>query len=59
MNTASMQLTGAPLTSIRESDIDDIARGAAVLGAGGGGDPYLGSLIAKHALQSKRPGRTG
>lgn len=55
MNTASMQLTGAPLTSIRESDIDDIARGAAVLGAGGGGDPYLGSLIAKHALQSNGP----
>ncbi|MCL2899954.1 DUF917 domain-containing protein [Brenneria sp. WC1b.1] len=31
--------------------IDDIALGAAILGTGGGGDPYIGSLIAKHALR--------
>ncbi|MFJ8892973.1 DUF917 domain-containing protein [Leifsonia sp. NPDC102414] len=27
-----------------------LARGAAVLGTGGGGDPYIGSLLAKQAL---------
>lgn len=42
-------------TSIRVEDIDDIARGAAVLGTGGGGDPYLGSLLAKHAVERNGP----
>ncbi|MEH0832595.1 DUF917 domain-containing protein [Pectobacterium cacticida] len=32
--------------------IDDIALGAAVLGTGGGGDPYAGSLMAKYALKN-------
>jgi DUF917 family protein len=32
-------------------DIRDIARGSAVLGTGGGGDPYLGSLAAVEALR--------
>jgi DUF917 family protein len=31
-------------------NIDYLAIGAAVLGAGGGGDPYLGKLMAKQAL---------
>ena len=43
------------LSAIGIDDIDDIARGAAVLGAGGGGDPYLGSLIAKHAIAEHGP----
>lgn len=30
--------------------IDDLARGAAVFGAGGGGDPYIGGLLAKQAI---------
>lgn len=30
---------------IQQSDIDDLARGAALLGSGGGGDPYIGSLL--------------
>lgn len=31
-------------------DVDDLARGAAVLGAGGGGDPYIGALMLRQAL---------
>ena len=31
-------------------EIEDIARGAALLGAGGGGDPYLGKLVAIVAI---------
>lgn len=30
--------------------IDDIATGAAFLGTGGGGDPYIGALLAREAL---------
>lgn len=40
---------------INEQIIDDIALGAAVLGTGGGGDPYLGSLMAKHAIRQWGP----
>ncbi|GMA39176.1 hypothetical protein GCM10025883_12210 [Mobilicoccus caccae] len=32
--------------------VPDLARGAAVLGAGGGGDPYIGGLLAGAALTS-------
>ncbi|HWC23833.1 MAG TPA: DUF917 domain-containing protein [Flexivirga sp.] len=35
--------------------IDDLARGAAVLGTGGGGDPYIGALLAKQALRERGP----
>lgn len=34
-------------------DLDDLALGASVLGAGGGGDPYLGKLMAKEAISQK------
>lgn len=37
------------------STIDDIALGAAVLGTGGGGDPYVGALMVKHVLQQTKP----
>lgn len=32
-------------------DLTDIARGAALLGAGGGGDPYVGRLLAQEAIR--------
>jgi len=35
--------------------LDDIARGAAVLGTGGGGDPYIGKLLARSAMSGKPP----
>jgi DUF917 family protein len=38
--------------TISVDDIDDIARGSAVLGTGGGGDPYIGGLLAKQALRA-------
>ncbi len=36
---------------LNEEDLDYIAIGAAVLGAGGGGDPYVGKLMAKQAIK--------
>lgn len=36
---------------LNEEDLDFIAIGAAVLGAGGGGDPYVGKLMAKQAIK--------
>jgi len=33
----------------------DVARGAAILGTGGGGDPYLGTLAALRALEEYGP----
>lgn len=36
-------------------DVEYLAVGAAVLGSGGGGDPYLGKLMAKQAIESKGP----
>jgi uncharacterized protein len=35
--------------------IADIARGAAVLGTGGGGDPYIGRLLAQRAIAETGP----
>jgi uncharacterized protein len=32
-------------------DLEDLAQGAAFLGTGGGGDPYVGMLLARHAIQ--------
>jgi DUF917 family protein len=36
-------------------DIDDIARGAGILGTGGGGDPYIGKLLAEVAITRHGP----
>ncbi len=38
-----------------EQAIEDIAVGAAVLGTGGGGDPYVGKLMALQALKNNGP----
>jgi uncharacterized protein len=37
---------------ITERDLETISTGAAVLGAGGGGNPYIGRLRAREALRS-------
>ncbi|MFW6182116.1 MAG: DUF917 domain-containing protein, partial [Spirochaetota bacterium] len=34
-------------------DIEHLALGAAVLGSGGGGDPYLGKLMARQAIEER------
>jgi DUF917 family protein len=36
-------------------NVDDLARGAAILGTGGGGDPYLGSLMLRQAIRDHGP----
>lgn len=36
-------------------EIEDIAMGAALLGAGGGGDPYIGKLVAMGAVRECGP----
>jgi uncharacterized protein len=45
----------ARLTTIGEDDLEALARGAAVLGTGGGGDPYVGRLLAARALREFGP----
>src|SRR6266850_4661924 len=35
---------------LQTSDLIDLARGAAFLGTGGGGDPYVGRLMVEQAL---------
>ena len=37
------------------SNVEDIALGAAVLGTGGGGDPYVGKLMANEAIRRYGP----
>ena len=41
--------------TIGVQEIEDIALGAAVLGTGGGGDPYIGRLMATQAIQDHGP----
>jgi uncharacterized protein len=43
------------LRTLHASELEDIARGAAVLGTGGGGDPYLGTLAALCSLEQFGP----
>lgn len=43
------------LTSIGIEEIRDIARGAAILGCGGGGDPEIGRLMAEAAIEELGP----
>lgn len=41
--------------TIGVQQVEDIALGAAVLGTGGGGDPYIGRLMATQAIQDCGP----
>ena len=43
------------MRQITAAALDDIARGAAVLGTGGGGDPYIGKLMAQGTLRRRGP----
>ena len=40
---------------VEAADLDDIATGGAILGTGGGGDPYVGKLMAKEAIRKHGP----
>ncbi|MGH3977858.1 MAG: DUF917 domain-containing protein, partial [Pseudonocardiaceae bacterium] len=44
-----------PVRRIGEGHLDDLAIGAAVLGTGGGGNPYLGALLAKREIREHGP----
>lgn len=44
-----------PMRQITVDTLEDIALGAAVLGTGGGGDPYVGKLLARAALREYGP----
>ncbi|MDF0603216.1 DUF917 domain-containing protein [Psychromarinibacter sp. C21-152] len=39
---------------LKLEDVDDLCTGAAFLGAGGGGDPYIGGLMVKEELMAGR-----
>jgi uncharacterized protein len=43
------------LRQFTEQDLDDLAVGAAILGTGGGGDPYVGKLLARAAIREHGP----
>ncbi|WP_158891122.1 DUF917 domain-containing protein [Amycolatopsis anabasis] len=45
------------MREITVDDLDDLARGAAILGTGGGGDPYIGRLLAGAAVREHGPVR--
>ncbi|GGD95734.1 hypothetical protein GCM10011390_13140 [Aureimonas endophytica] len=45
------------MREINLSDLDDLALGAAILGTGGGGDPYIGKLVARAAIEEFGPVR--
>lgn len=40
---------------LHPADLEDIAVGAAILGTGGGGDPYIGKLLARVAMETHGP----
>jgi uncharacterized protein len=43
------------LRLVGEPELEDIAVGAAILGTGGGGDPYIGKLLAQEAVRRHGP----
>lgn len=43
------------ITEITLNDMADIALGGAFLGTGGGGDPYIGKLMAEQAIRATGP----
>jgi len=44
-----------PITQITRADMAPIALGGAFLGTGGGGDPYIGKLMAEQAIATSGP----
>src|SRR5262245_21846383 len=43
------------LLTIHAEDLEDIAIGGAIMGTGGGGDPYVGKLMAQQAIRKHGP----
>ena len=40
---------------LTEEELEDLAIGAAILGTGGGGNPYVGKLLAQQAIAEYGP----
>jgi uncharacterized protein len=55
--TSAKSAKTAPAKMIDVADLDDIAVGGAILGTGGGGDPYIGKLMAQQAIRKYGPVR--
>ncbi|MDO8359939.1 MAG: DUF917 domain-containing protein, partial [Devosia sp.] len=45
------------LRMVHAEDMEDIAVGGAIMGTGGGGDPYVGKLMAQQAIKAYGPVR--
>ena len=43
------------MREFRSEQLDNLAFGAAVLGTGGGGNPYVGTLLARQAIEEHGP----
>ncbi|MGI5167744.1 DUF917 domain-containing protein [Spirillospora sp. CA-253888] len=43
------------MREIKPEQLEDMARGAGILGTGGGGDPYVGKLLAQQAMREHGP----
>nr|WP_309240158.1 DUF917 family protein [Actinomadura sp. J1-007] len=43
------------MREIGPDQLEDMARGAGILGTGGGGDPYIGRLLAQQAIREHGP----
>jgi DUF917 family protein len=56
-SSAKSKRKAAPGQVIGVADLDDIAIGGAILGTGGGGDPYIGKLMAQQAIRKYGPAR--
>jgi hypothetical protein len=56
-SAAAKPKKAAPGRMIGVADLDDIAVGGAILGTGGGGDPYIGKLMAQQAIRKFGPVR--
>ena len=46
-----------PIRLVQAADLEDIATGGAIMGTGGGGDPYIGKLMAQEAIRRHGPVR--
>lgn len=45
------------MKEVRIEDLEDMARGAAFLGTGGGGDPYIGRLVTRETFKEYGPAK--
>src|SRR5918992_3598929 len=43
------------MRAVTARDLDSLAIGAAILGTGGGGDPFIGKVMAQQAMEEEGP----